>query len=333
MVVDSAPERNWTLVEAIRSALDRAMSEDPAVVVFGEDVAVNGGVFRTTDGLLEKFGAERIFDTPLAETAIAGVAIGLAATGFKPVAEIQFTGFILSTLDQIANHAARLRNRTRGRLSCPLVLRAPYGGGIHAPEHHSESFEAIFAHLPGIRVVVPSTPASAYHLLLAAIQDPDPVIFLEPKRLYRAHNPVTQEVIEEIELDQSRVVKQGRDLTLITWGAMLSETLEAASQLGSGGIDTEIIDLLTLKPVDLKTILGSVSKTGRVCLIHEAPLTGGFGAEISARIAEKGLFDLRAPVLRVTGWDTIMPLSRLEHCYMPGVERIVDAAKHLMEFN
>ena len=321
-----------TLVGAVTMALARAMAEDERVVVLGEDVGVNGGVFRTTQGLLERFGRERVIDTPLAELAIGGVAVGMAAAGLKPVAEIQFSGFIYPTIDQIVSHASRLRNRTRGRLSCPMVLRAPCGGGIHAPEHHCESNEAMFAHMPGLRVVMPTSPQRAYGLLLAAIRDPDPVIFLEPARIYRA---VKQEVADDGEalpLDTCFVLREGRDVTLVTWGAMVKETLAAAETLAAEAVSAEVIDVATLKPLDIETILGSVEKTGRCVIIHEAPLTGGFGAEIAARIAEKGLLSLQAPLERVAGYDTIMPLPRLEHHYLPSEARILAAARRALAF-
>jgi 2-oxoisovalerate dehydrogenase E1 component beta subunit len=286
------------------------MTEDPRVLLLGEDVGVDGGVFRATDGLLARFGADRVFDTPLSESAKAGVAVGLAAQGFKPIVEIQFMGFIYPALDQLVNHASRLRNRTRGRLSCPMVLRTPHGGGIHAPEHHSESTEAMLAHVPGLRVVIPSSPRRAYGLLLAAIRDPDPVVFLEPTRLYRT---VKEPVIDDgaaLPLDRAFVLREGTDLTLISWGAMLIETLAAAQRLSDDGVAAEVIDLATLKPIDLPTILGSVKKTGRCVIVHEAAKSCGVGAEIAALLADEGLLVLQAPVLRVAGYDTIMPLDR-----------------------
>ena len=321
-----------TLVGAVTMALAHAMAEDDAVVVLGEDVGVNGGVFRSTQGLLERFGRERVIDTPLAELAIGGVAVGMAAAGLRPVAEIQFMGFIYPTIDQMISHASRLRHRTRGRLSCPMVLRAPFGGGIHAPEHHSESTEAMFAHMPGLRVVIPSSPQRAYGLLLAAIRDPDPVVFLEPKRIYRA---VRQEVAddgESLPLDTCFVLREGRDITLLTWGAMVKETLAVAETLAAEAVAAEVIDVATLKPLDADTILASVEKTGRCVIVHEAALTGGFGAEIAARIAEKGLLSLQAPIERVAGYDTIMPLPKLEHQYMPSEARILAAARRVLAF-
>jgi pyruvate dehydrogenase E1 component beta subunit len=321
-----------TLVEAVNHALARALQDDPAVIVFGEDVGRDGGVFRATDGLIERFGAGRVLDTPVAEAAIAGIAVGMAAYGLRPVAEIQFDGFMYSTLDQMVNHASRLRNRTRGRLSCPMVLRAPFGGGIHAPEHHSESPEAMFAHIPGLRVVIPSSPARAYGLLLAAIRDPDPVVFLEPKRSYRAHREEVADDGVALALDTCFTVREGSDLTLISWGAMLGETLAAADTLAAEGVAAEVIDVATLKPLDADTITASVARTGRAVIVHEAALSGGFGAEIAARLAERCLFELLAPVLRVAGYDTVMPLAKLEQHYMPSRERILEAAHEVMRY-
>ncbi|MCM5569653.1 alpha-ketoacid dehydrogenase subunit beta [Burkholderiaceae bacterium FT117] len=321
-----------TMVEAIDLALARAMAEDPTVVVLGEDVGKDGGVFRATDGLLARFGPQRVFDTPISEALIGGLPVGLAAMGFRPVVEIQFMGFIYPVIDQLVNHAARLRNRTRGRLSCPMVLRAPYGGGIHAPEHHSESMEAIFAHVPGIRVAIPSSPAKAYGLLLAAIRDPDPVVFLEPKRVYRAVREPVSDDGRALPLDRAFVLRQGGDLTLVSWGAMLVETLAAAEALAEEGVEAEVIDLATLKYFDADTVLGSVARTGRCVIVHEAPLTAGFGAEIAARLAGEGLMHLLAPVERVAGWDTVMPLPKLESRYMPSAERIVAAARRALEY-
>jgi pyruvate dehydrogenase E1 component beta subunit len=322
-----------TLLDAVNLALARALADDPRVVILGEDVGVNGGVFRATNGLLQRFGAPRVRDTPLAETVIAGVAIGLAAQDFRPVAEIQFMGFIYPTLDQMLNHAGRLRNRTRGRLTCPMVLRAPYGGGIHAPEHHSESTEAIFAHVPGLKVVIPSSPARAYGLLLGAIADPDPVVFLEPKRIYRSLREPVADDGAVLPLGRAQVLRSGADVTLISWGAMLVETLAAADALAAEGIAAEVIDVATLKPLDETTLLDSVRRTGRAVIVHEAARSGGFGAEIAARIAQQALFSLRAPVLRVTGWDTVVPLPRLEDRYMPSTAEVVAAARQLMRYD
>ena len=303
------------------------MEHDPAVVVIGEDVGANGGVFRATQGLQQRFGAERVQDTPLAEGAIAGVAIGMAAQGLKPVAEIQFMGFLYPALDQIINHMSRMRHRTRGRLTCPIVMRMPHGGGIHAPEHHSESVETLLCHVPGLRVVCPSSPARAYGLLLAAIRDPDPVMFLEPTRLYRASRQEVPDDGRALPLDQAFVLREGSDVTLVSWGAMIAETLQAAAELADAGIDAEVIDLATLSPVDAATILESVAKTGRLVIVQEAARNVGLGAEIAAIVAEDGLFDLLAPIRRVAGYDTVMPLYRLERDYIPSVRRIVDAVR------
>jgi len=322
-----------TMVEAIRLALERAMQDDPAVLILGEDVGRDGGVFRATDGLLARFGPERVLDTPLAEAGIAGISIGLAARGFRPVAEIQFMGFAYATLDQMQNHAARLRTRTRGRLTCPMVLRMPCGGGIHAPEHHSESGEACFTNVPGLRVVVPSSPARAYGLLLAAIRDPDPVIVLEPARLYRSARQSVADDGASLALDQCIKLQEGNDLTFVGWGGVVPDLLEAARQLDVEGVSAEVIDVATLVPLDMDTILNSVAKTGRCVICHEAPLTGGFGAEIAARLAGPGLLSLLAPVERVTGYDTIMPLPRLEGAYIPGKNRILAAARRAMRHN
>ncbi|HEX3846879.1 MAG TPA: alpha-ketoacid dehydrogenase subunit beta [Steroidobacteraceae bacterium] len=315
------------MVEAIALAHGWEMQHDETVVVLGQDVGLNGGVFRATAGLQERFGKDRVQDTPLAEATIAGVAVGMAAQGLKPVAEIQFMGFLYPALDQIVNHMSRMRNRTRGRLTCPVVVRMPHGGGIHAPEHHSESTETMLCHIPGIRVVCPSSPARAYGLLLAAIRDPDPVMFLEPVRLYRA---LRQEVVDDgraLPLDSCFTLREGTDLTLVTWGAMTIETLKAAALLEERGISAEVIDVATLSPIDFETILASVTKTGRLVIVHEAARNVGVGAEIAAQVAEHALFDLLAPIRRVAGFDTVMPLLKLEHDYIPSVRRIVDAAE------
>jgi len=313
-----------SLIDALTMAMGWELEHDPRVVILGEDVGVNGGVFRATAGLQQKFGQDRVMDTPLAEGMIAGVSIGMAAQGMRPVAEIQFMGFIYPTVDQIINHAGRMRNRTRGRLSCPMVLRAPYGGGIHAPEHHSESTEAIFSHMPGIRVVIPSSPARAYGLLLAAIRDPDPVVFLEPKRIYRLHKQNVEDNGKALPLDVCYILREGTDVTVVTWGAMTFETIKAVDQLAKNGISCEVIDLATISPIDYETILESVEKTGRLVITHEAARSCGVGAEIAAIVAEKGMYDLKGPIRRVTGYDVIMPLFRREMDYMPSVRKIAD---------
>lgn len=321
-----------TIVEAINLALARAMSEDKAVVVLGEDVGKDGGVFRVTASLLTRFGEERVRDSPLAETGIAGLSIGLAVQGFKPVAEIQFDGFAFPTLDQIVNHAARMRTRTRGRLTCPMVLRFPYGGGIHAPEHHSESIETYFAHAPGLRVIIPSSPEKAYGLLLSAIHDPDPVIFMEPKRSYRSIKEPVEDHGTCLPLDQCFLLRGGEDVTLVAWGAMIKEVLTAADLLNEEGIRAAVVDVATLKPLDATEILASVAQTGRCIIVQEAPMTGGFGGEIAARLAEHGLMSLLAPVQRIAGYDCVMPLPKLEGYYMPSVDRICAAARSVMRY-
>ena len=320
-----------TLIEGVTMALARAMEEDASVVVLGEDVGVNGGVFRATAGLQAKFGDQRVIDTPLAEVMIAGMSVGMAAQGMKPIAEAQFCGFTMPMIDHIMCHAGRMRNRTRGRLSCPMVLRFPSGGGIHAPEHHSESPEAIFAHMPGIRVVMPSSPGRAYGLLLAAIRDPDPVIFMEPKRIYRWQKEEVVDDGEELPLDVCFTLRDGSDITLVSWGAMIKETLAAADELAERGISAEVIDVATISPLDMETIIDSVSKTGRCVIIQEAPKHCGVASEIAAGLADAGIYHLLAPVKRVCGYDTVMPLYRNEMKYMPSVRRIIDTINSVLE--
>ncbi len=308
-----------SLVEAINMALDYAMSQDESVVMLGEDIGKNGGVFRATDGLQEKFGQARVMDTPLAETSIAGAAVGMSVAGLKPIAEIQFMGFIYATLEHVICHAARMRNRTRGRLSCPMVIRAPFGGGIHAPEHHSESTEALFAHIPGLRVVIPSSPARAYGLLLAAIENPDPVIFLEPKRLYRSEVHDVNDNGQALPLDSCFTLREGEELTLISWGACIKECLAVVDQMNAeSGNDKriELIDLASIKPIDFATIAHSIKKTGRCVIVHEAAKTCGVGAEIAAYIAEHLMAYCKSPVKRITGFDTVMPYFRNEQHYL-----------------
>ncbi|MDX1836903.1 alpha-ketoacid dehydrogenase subunit beta [Legionella taurinensis] len=320
-----------TLIEAVTQALAYELQHDENVVVFGEDVGKNGGVFRATVNLQERFGEHRVFDSPLAESMIAGLAIGMSVQGIKPVAEFQFMGFIYPAMNQIISHAARMRNRTRGRLHCPLVFRAPFGGGIRAPEHHSESTEALFAHIPGLQVVIPSSPKRAYGLLLAAIRNPDPVIFLEPKRIYRLVKQPVEDNGEALPLGQCFTLKEGEDVTLISWGASIHETQQAAAQLAEEGISCEIIDVATIKPLDIETILASVEKTGRCVIVHEGAKTGGVGAEISAQIMEQAMDTLLAPVQRVTGYDVVMPYFQLEKHYIPSVKRIKDSVLSIME--
>lgn len=320
-----------TLLEAVTQALAYELAHDDNVVVFGEDVGKNGGVFRATAGLQDRFGESRVFDSPLAESMIAGLAIGMSLQGMKPVAEFQFMGFIYPAMNQIICHAARMRNRTRGRLHCPLVFRAPYGGGIRAPEHHSESTEALFAHIPGLQVVIPSSPKRAYGLLLAAMRNPDPVIFLEPKRIYRLVKQPVEDNGQALPLGKCFTLQEGEDVTLISWGASMHETLQAAKQLGEEGVSCEIIDVATIKPLDIDTILNSVNKTGRCVIVHEGAKTGGVGAEISAQIMENSLSDLLAPVQRITGYDVVMPYFQLEKHYIPSVSRIKESVMSIME--
>ena len=325
-------QKKITLLEAVNLALHRAMLEDANVVMLGEDIGVNGGVFRATQGLRERFGFKRVLDTPLAEAMIAGVSVGMAAQGLKPVMEIQFLGFIYAAMEHLVSHASRLRNRTRGRLSCPLVVRSPMGAGIRAPEHHSESTEALFAHIPGLRVLVPSSPARAYGLLLAAIDDPDPVIFLEPTRLYRMNPQVVVDDGQRLPLDSCFTLREGQDITLISWGGSVHETLQAAAQLEQRGVSVEVIDVACLKPLDLDTLEASVRKTGRAVIIHEAPRSCGIGAEIAASLYERALLDLQAPILRVTAPDIPPPLYRLEQLYIPAVEDILEACDSTLNY-
>lgn len=320
-----------TLIEAVTQALAWELDHDDQIVVFGEDVGKNGGVFRATVGLQERFGEHRVFDTPLAESMIAGLSVGMSVQGLKPVAEFQFMGFIYPAMNQIICHAARMRNRTRGRLSCPIVFRAPFGGGIRAPEHHSESTEALFAHIPGLQVVIPSSPKRAYGLLLAAMRNPDPVIFLEPKRIYRLVKQPVEDNGEALPLGKCFTLQQGDDVTLVSWGASMHETQQAAKQLAEEGISCDVIDVATIKPLDIETILASVERTGRCIIVHEGAKTCGVGAEISAQIMENCLSDLLAPVQRVTGYDTVMPYFQLEKHYIPSVKRIKDCVMNIME--
>jgi len=316
-----------TMVQAINLALQEEMARDDRVIVLGEDVGRDGGVFRVTEGLLDRFGSERVIDTPLAESAIVGAAIGMAAYGLRPVAEIQFMGFLYGAFDQLFSHAARLRGRSRGRFTCPLVVRTPYGGGIKAPELHEESSEAFFCHMPGIKVVVPSGPYTAKGLLLAALRDPDPVLFLEPTRLYRLLREEVPEGDYTVPLGTARVAREGVGVTVIAWGSMLERVLKAV-----GPYDAEVVDLLTLNPFDSATILASVRKTGRVVIVQEAVRTGGFGAEIAATIAEEAILSLRGPILRVAAPDVTMPLPKLEDSYLPTAEQIARAVEEVMRY-
>jgi pyruvate/2-oxoglutarate/acetoin dehydrogenase E1 component len=313
-----------TLVQAITTALDQEMARDPRVVCLGEDVGVNGGVFRVTEGLQKKYGPERVIDTPLSESGIIGSSIGLAIAGMRPVPEIQFEGFLGPAYDQLVNHAARLRNRTRGAFTVPMVVRVPWGGGIHAPEFHSDSPEAIYAHSPGLKVVCPSTPYDAKGLLISAIRDPDPVIFFEPKRVYRSYREEVPEEEYTIEIGKAKVVAEGSDLTVVTWGASVFQCLGALDQLPED-VSVELIDLRTIHPLDLGTIAGSVQKTGRCVIVQEAPRTASMSSEISSLVQETCFLHLKAPVQRVTGFDTIMPYAKLELEYLPDAKRIAEA--------
>ena len=320
------------MVEAINLALMEEMARDDSIMVLGEDVGQLGGVFRVTDGLQAKFGPERVIDTPLAESGIVGTSLGLAVGGFKPVPEIQFMGFLPPALDQLICHISRYRNRSRGRFAVPMVVRIPYGAGIHAPEHHSESTEAILAHIPGIKIVIPSNPYDAKGLLISALRDPDPVVFLEPKRLYRA---VREEVPAEeytVPLASAKVVQAGEMVTAVAWGSMVREVKRAADLLAPEGISVEIIDLRTVAPMDDDTVVESIKKTGRGVIVHEACRTCGLGAELIARIQEKAFLSLAAPLERVTGFDTVVPLLKLEDNYLPDAFRIVRAIKKIVHY-
>ena len=319
------------LAQALTLALDHVLASDPDVLVLGEDVGVTGGVFRITDGLQEKYGAERVVDTPVAESGIVGAAFGMAVAGLRPVAEIQFLGFAYPAFDQIVSHISRIRHRSRHRFTAPLVIRIPYGAGIGAAEHHSESTEAIFAHTPGVKVVVPATPADAAGLLLTAVADPDPVIFLEPIRSYRRMRGEVSDPPVPVRFGQAARRRRGDDLTFITYGAMVPDVLTAADELEEAGIQAEVLDLRTLVPLDRDAVLESVRRTGRTVIVQEGHRTCGFAAELAATIQEEALYSLEAPVQRVTGWDTVVPLRRAEHHYVPTVDRIVAAAEAVLE--
>ncbi len=320
------------IVEAVNQALMNEMEKDETIVVYGEDVGVEGGVFRATVNLQKKFGKDRVFDTPLAESAIVGTAVGMAINGLKPVVELQFMGFSYPAFNQIISHVARMRNRSRGRYTLPMVIRAPYGGGIRALEHHSESTEALYAHIPGLKVVIPSTPYDTKGLLIAAIRDPDPVIFLEPKRIYRAFRQEIPEETYELPIGKEKVVEEGEDITVITWGAMVRDVQKASEMVKEKGIYPEIIDLRTISPMDRETFIESVKKTGRAVIVHEAPKTLGVGAEIVAIINEKAFLYLEAPPTRVTGFDTTFPLPRGEKHYIPSPERIAKTIEDVVKF-
>jgi len=320
-----------TLVQAINLALSQEMEADPRVVILGEDVGKNGGVFRVTEGLQAKFGADRVVDTPLAESGIMGTSIGLAMAGMRPVPEIQFDGFLGPAYDQLVNHAARYRTRSRGAITIPLTVRVPVGGGIHAPELHSDSPEAIYAHHPGLKVVMPSTPYDAKGLLISAIRDPDPVLYFEPKRIYRAFREEVPEAEYTIPIGQAKVVSEGTDVTVVSWGATVVQCIEALDQLPED-VSAELIDLRTIYPYDAETVAASVEKTGRCVIVHEAPKTAGFGAEIATMIQERCFLHLEAPVQRVAGFDTVMPYYKLELEYLPDAKRIAESIGQVLAY-
>ena len=319
------------IVQAVTMGLGQEMARDKNVVVLGEDVGINGGVFRATEGLQKEFGSNRVIDTPLAELGIVGASIGMAVNGLKPVAEIQFSGFVYAAFDQLLSHAGRIRMRSRGRFTCPLVLRTPYGGGIRALELHCESGEALFSHIPGIKMVIPSNPYDTKGLLAAAIRDPDPVIFYEPMRIYRA---IKQDIPEKeyiVPIGKANIVQEGDDLTLIAWGAMVKTCSDAIEKLNNK-YSVELIDLRTINPYDAETIISSVKKTGRCVIVHEAIRTSGFAAELIAAINEKALLSLEAPVVRVTSPDVPFPLAKLENYFLPDVNRIIKGIEKVMSF-
>jgi pyruvate dehydrogenase E1 component beta subunit len=322
---------NLTLVQAITLGLQQEMERDDRVVILGEDVGKNGGVFRVTEGLQARFGVDRVVDTPLAESGIMGTAIGLAIAGMRPVPEIQFEGFLGPAYDQLVNHAARYRTRSRGAITIPLTVRVPVGGGIHAPELHSDSPEAIYAHQPGLKVVMPSTPYDAKGLLAASIRDPDPVVFFEPKRLYRAFREEVPEEDYTVEIGKGKIVAEGTDLTVVSWGASVHQCMEAMDSLPED-VSVELIDLRTISPYDADIVAESVEKTGRAVVVHEAPRTAGMGAEIAMMIQERCFLHLQAPVQRVTGFDTVMPYYKLELDYLPDARRIAEAIQQCMAY-
>lgn len=328
---DMMKEKGLTLVDAINEALYQEMERDDRVVCLGEDVGLNGGVFRVTDGLQKRFGADRVVDTPLAESGIMGTAIGLAMGGMRPIPEIQFEGFMGPAYDQLTNHAARYRTRSRGAITVPMTVRVPVGGGIHAPELHSDSPESIYAHTPGLKVVMPCTPYDAKGLLLAAIRDPDPVVFFEPKRVYRSYREQIPEEEYTIPIGQAKVVSEGTDITVVSWGASVFECLAALDKLPED-VSAELIDLRTIYPIDQDTIIQSVQKTGRCVIVHEAPKTCGMGAELSAIIQEHCFLHLKAPVQRVAGFDTVMPYYKLELEYLPNAERIGESIVQTLSY-
>jgi len=321
-----------SMVEAINAALREKMAADDRVVILGEDVGVDGGVFRATVGLLDQFGPWRVIDTPLAENCIVGSAVGMAISGLRPVAEIQFEGFMFKGFDHIYSHASRMLRRSQGVYNVPLVVRAPYGAGVRALEHHSDAPEALFCHVPGLKVVIPSTPYDAKGLLISSIEDPDPVIFLEPKRLYRLFKEEVPDGEYRVPLGEARIVREGNDLSIITYGGMVSVCERAAQHLSEEGVDVEIVDLRTVWPFDAEAITSSVSKTGRATIVHEAPRSFGVGAEIAATIAERWGLSLLAPIKRVTGYDVIPPLAKLEEYNYPTADRVIRAVHETMQF-
>ena len=331
-MADAQQTQNLTLVQSVRDGLYTEMQNDEDVIVLGEDVGKNGGVFRATEGLYDEFGEDRVIDTPLAESGIVGCSVGMAAYGLKPVPEIQFSGFMYPAFDQIVSHVGRLRTRSRGRFTCPMVIRAPYGGGIRAPEHHSESKEAFYAHEPGLKVVIPSTPYDTKGLLISAIRDPDPVVFLEPKLIYRAFRGDVPEEDYEVPLGEAAVRREGEDVTVVTWGAMTRPTMEAAETLAEEGIECEVVDLRTISPIDKETIVESFEKTGRAAVVHEAPKKGGIGGEITAMLQEEALLYQEAPVKRITGFDVPFPLYALEDYYLPSPTRVEEGIRETVEF-
>jgi pyruvate dehydrogenase E1 component beta subunit len=331
-MADAQQTQNLTLVQSVRDGLYTEMQNDEDVIVLGEDVGKNGGVFRATEGLYDEFGEDRVIDTPLAESGIVGCSVGMAAYGLKPVPEIQFSGFMYPAFDQIVSHVGRLRTRSRGRFTCPMVIRAPYGGGIRAPEHHSESKEAFYAHEPGLKVVIPSTPYDTKGLLISAIRDPDPVIFLEPKLIYRAFRGDVPEEDYEVPIGEAAVRREGEDITVVTWGAMTRPTMEAAETLAKEGIECEVVDLRTISPIDKETVVESFEKTGRAAVVHEAPKKGGIGGEITAMLQEEALLYQEAPVKRITGFDVPFPLYALEDYYLPSPTRVEEGIRETVEF-
>jgi len=318
------------MAEALNNALDFEMGRDANILIFGEDVGLNGGVFRITRDLQDRYGADRVFDTPLAESSIVGFAIGLALNGFRPIAEIQFMGFLWPALDQLSSHASRLRNRTLGRYSVPMVVRFPYGGGVRALEHHAESFEAVLAHIPGLKIVIPSNPVDAKGLLASSIRDPDPVVFMEPKRLYRADRVEVDEGEVLTPLGEADVLMTGDDITLVAWGAMVPKVIKAAELMAEKNISAEVIDLRSICPYDHRTVHESIEKTGRAVVVQEAPRTCGFASEIISRINDTEIMHLKSPVMRVTGFDVPFPFYKMEEWAIPDLDRIIKASREAL---